>query len=101
MSALTRTTTIISETDSSSQAEIKCSPAVAVVIERNQKRLLSIKRGSLWSLANMAAASNDALMESIENVDDEEIIKRGRSFIENVRGFVKLFNNFRDTRGAK
>jgi hypothetical protein len=80
--------------------KIEHSPAVAAAIERNHKRLLAIKRGSLWSLANMACASLDALMEAIENVD-EAIIEHGRRFIENVRGFAKLLADFRDEREAR
>jgi hypothetical protein len=87
-----------SETDPSSQAQIERSPAVAAALARNHKRRLAIKRGSLCSLANMAGASHDALMEALENCDDEEIIERGKDFIENARGFAKLLADFRDTR---
>jgi hypothetical protein len=48
----------------------------------------------------MAAASLDSTMEAIENADDEEIIERGKGFIENSRGFAKLLADFRDTREA-
>jgi hypothetical protein len=82
------------------QEKNRPSAAVAAAIERNHKRLLAIKRGSIWSLANMAGASHDALMEALENCDDEEIIERGKDFIEDSRGFAKLLANFRDTREA-
>jgi hypothetical protein len=75
-------------------------PAVAAAIERAKQRLLAIKRRSLWSLANMAGASHDALIEALENEDDEEIIERGKGFIENARGFAKLLGDFRDEREA-
>jgi hypothetical protein len=90
-----------SETDPSAQAQNEPhSAAAAASIERNHKRLLGLKRGTLWSLANMAGASHDELMEALENCDDEEMIERGAHFIENVRCFAKLLADFRDARGA-
>jgi hypothetical protein len=91
---------IHNETTGNSQGKNSHSPAVAAAIGRDHKRLLAIKRGSLWSLANMACASLDELMESLENFDDEALFTHGRIFIENARGFAKLLGDFRDTGGA-
>jgi hypothetical protein len=89
-----------SETDPSSQAGIGRSAAVAAALERNHKRLIAIKRRSIASLGNMAAASLDGTMEAIENVDDEAMLERAAQFFENVRGFARLLGDFRDTKGA-
>jgi hypothetical protein len=77
------------------------SAAVAAAIERNHKRLLAIKRGSIESLAGMAGASLDRTMEALENVDDDELLVCGAQLIENVRGFARLLADFRDERGAR
>lgn len=82
------------------QAENYCSPAVTASIKRNHERLLEIKRGSLASLSNMAGAHLDATMESIENVDDEAMLKHGALFLETGRAIAALLKDFRKTRKA-
>lgn len=84
-----------------SQAQIERSPAVAAALQRARARLLAIKRISVWRLANMAGAEHDALMEALENTDDDAILDHGKLFIEDVRGFAKLLGDFRDTREAR
>jgi hypothetical protein len=82
------------------QAEIERSPAVTAAIRRAKARTLAIKRGSIASLANMAGAQHDALIEALENVDDDVMLERGARFIENARAFKKLLADFRDARRA-
>jgi hypothetical protein len=89
-----------SEIDPSSQAKIEHSPAVAAAIERNHKRLLAIKRGSIVSFLNALDASLELTSEATGNLDDDQMLEQGARLIANARGFAKLLGDFRDTRGA-
>ena len=82
------------------QAKKAHSPAVAACLARHYEHLIRIKRNSISSLANMAGASIDLMLESCENRDDDEMIAHGKRFIETARGFAKLLKDFSDAREA-
>jgi hypothetical protein len=79
-----------------SQGKNRPSAAVAAAIQRQKLRLLAIKRSSLSSLASMAGASLDSLMEALENRDDEATLEHCKRFLENARGFARLLADFRN-----
>ena len=83
-----------------SQGKNRHSPAVAEAIERNHKRLLAIKRGSILSFLNAIDASLELTSEAAGNLDDDQMLEHGARLIANARGFAKLLANFRDTREA-
>ncbi len=82
------------------QAQKLHSPAVAACLVRSHERLIQIKRDSISSLANMAGASIDLILEARENRDDDEMIAHGKRFIETARSFAKLLKDFCDAREA-
>jgi DNA-binding phage protein len=62
--------------------------------------LLGIKRRSLWNISDEANARLDALMQSLEEPDDDAFFDHVRRFIETARAIAKLANDLRETREA-